>query len=324
MSRRRVLQLGGAGVASLLGQGCRPAAESSAMPEPLRLAIDLWPGYLPAVLADELGWLRPAGVALKLAFPADTDRMIADFAAGQYDLMGASLGDLIAVTRGHLGAQVLVVCDESSGGDAVLLRRGLSLEVDRPLRIGTNLGGFGEVFLQEFIAQRQLQHKRWTWLNVDAADVPRLLASDALDVGHTWEPYASQAVAAGASRLFSSGETPGLVADVLVASHAAVQRRRPVLRAFIQQWFRAVDWWSANPLGAVQMIARRLNLEPAKVSLQGVRLLNLWQNRRMLGAAGTAPSLGPVVQRYSEFFVAKGTVGRPLDPAELLHPELLP
>jgi len=321
MTRRRAL-LAAAGLGGLAA--CSPAPDAAVAQQPLRVAIDLWPGYFPAVLADELGWLAPAGVALKLAFPADTDRMIADFAAGQYDLIGASLGDLIALTRGHLGVEVIVVCDESSGGDAVLLRRGVTLETDRPLTIGTNLGGFGEVFLHEFIDQRRLQHKRWTWVNADAAEVPRLLASGMLDVGHTWEPYASQAVAAGASKLFSSAETPGLVADVLVATRVTVQRRRPPLQAFVQQWFRAVDWWSANPLAAVQLISRRLHLAQAKVSLQGVRLLDLAHNRRMLGAGGAVPALAPVVQRYSDFFVAKGTVGRPLDALALLQAELLP
>jgi hypothetical protein len=33
------------------------------------LAIDLWPGYLPGVLADELGWLSPEGIQLKVFYP---------------------------------------------------------------------------------------------------------------------------------------------------------------------------------------------------------------------------------------------------------------
>jgi len=304
---------------------CNGPSDPAPQIQPLRLAIDLWPGFFPAVLADELGWLAPEGVRLQTAFPANTDQMISDFSAGIYDVMGVSLGDVVSLSRGHLAAQVVVVSDESSGGDAVLARSGLKLDPERPLTIGTNLGGFGELFLQEFLRQRRLNPAHWRWVNADAAEVPGLLARGVIDIGHTWEPYVSRAMAQGAQRLFSSAETPGLVPDVLVVTQATLQRRAPLLKKFVMQWFRAVAWWQAHPERAAALIANRVHVAQASVSLQGLTLLDAAANRLLLGGHdGAAPVLAATVQRYSDFFVGKGQLAQPLDAHALVNPVLLP
>ena len=103
-----------AGVIALLigaaALGCSPAPPPPA-PEPrtLRLAMDFWPGYYPAVLADELGYLREEGLALVLSTPSDTDAMLAEFAAGRHDLVGTALG--LAFPLASLAAHAVDLMD---------------------------------------------------------------------------------------------------------------------------------------------------------------------------------------------------------------------
>lgn len=290
----------------------------------LRLAIDVWPGYLPGILADEMGKLVPAGVRLAVSFPGNTDHMLADFVAGRYDVIGVSLGDLVNITRGSNGVVVILVTDESAGGDAILAGPGVKLDRPGRLRIGTNLSGFGEVFLREFLKSRTADPIDWEFVNADAADVPRLLADKSLDLGHTWEPYASQAAALGATRVFTSANTPGLIPDVLVTTPATLQRRGPVIKKFLKAWLEAVDWWRANPAAAAAMIGRRVPSTMGAVSLDGLKLMDLADNQRLLGAHHAPAALDSVVKRYSDYFVERGSVARPVDPATLLRPDLLP
>jgi NitT/TauT family transport system substrate-binding protein len=321
MDRRGVLAaLSAVGLAT----GCERSALPQAAPQPLRLAIDVWPGYLPGVLADELGQLGAAGIQLAVSFPGNTDHMLADFVAGRYDIIGVSLGDLVNITRGSNGVVVILVSDESSGGDAILARPGLRLDRPGRLRIGTNLSGFGEVFLREYLKSRPADPVTWEFVNADAADVPRLLADQALDLGHTWEPYASQAAALGATRVFTSASTPGLIPDVLVTTPATLQRRGPVLRQFLKAWLEAVDWWLANPAAAAAKMARRVPRTMGAISLEGLRLMTLADNRRLLGAQQGQAGLDPVVKRYSDYFLERGSVAHPVDPRTLLRPDLLP
>lgn len=317
-----------AGLGSVAAAWALPGCSERQVPEaelaPLRLAMDLWPGYYPALLADELGYFAEAQVKLTISFPANTDHMMAEFAAGQVDVVAVALGDLINATHGRTPVQVFLVSDESAGGDALLLRRDGDVTGTRRLALGTNLGGFGELFSREFLRRQGIDPARIAWTNADAADVPRLLATGAIDLGHTWEPYVSEAEAAGATKLFSSADTPGLIPDVLAATRATVERRAPELRRFVAAWLRAVDWWLEHPTEGNQRIAARTGSDPAKISLKGVRLMRLADNRRLLGAGGSSQAIGPVVVRYSAFFIDKGTLARPVAPTEFLRGDLLP
>ncbi len=313
-----------AGAAALGLAACGQPAAPDATPAPLRLAMDLWPGYYPAVLADELGYLAEAQVRVQFSFPANTDSMIADFAAGHVDIIAVAMGDLINATHGRAAVQVFMVADESAGGDAVLARPAVDLKGKGRLLLATNLGGFGELLMREFVQRQGVDPHRVAWINADAADVPRLLAAGDIDIGHTWEPYASEAEAAGAVRLFSSADTPGLIPDVLAASRATVERRQAELKRFSAAWLRAADWWVDHLDEGAQRIAKRLQSDAAKISLKGVKLMRLADNRRLLGAGGQAAELAAVVKRYSAFFLDRGALARPVEPADLLRGDLLP
>lgn len=305
-------------VALAAAVACSPAPAPPPEPRTLRLAMDYWAGYYPAVLADELGYLREEGLALELTMPSDTDAMLAEFAAGRHDLVGTALGDLIVLSRTRADIRVLLVADESSGGDALLARPGLD-DATRPLRVGTNIGGFGELFLEEAWQAMGLGPDDIRLLEVEGADVPAALAAGRIDLGHTWEPYVSEAEALGAVRRFDSSATPGLIPDV-IATTAEVARERPDdLRAFNRAWFRASAWWASHPDEGNALLERRLGLAPGSVSLEGVALLDLEANRRLQSGP-----LAAVIERYSAFFVRSGVLLATPDAGAMTLVELLP
>lgn len=320
MDRRRFLIGGTAGpVAGLAG-----CSRDEPPREPLRLAMDLWAGYFPALLADERGSFREAGLDVRIDLPGNTSRMMGELAAGREDLVCLALADVVNLSRGA-PVQVLMVSDESAGGDQVLLRAGGSLEAPR-LALGTNLGGFGELLMREFLDRNGLGARRLSWVNVDAAEVPAALARGEIDIGHTWDPYAAQARAAGARMVFSSADTPGLIPDVMAGLQPTLDRRRDEVRRLVAVWFQAQTWWSEHRAEADALLARRLKQEPGWVAQQlaGVALRGLEDNRRALGGPGRPGALADTLRRYSEFFVRHGTLTHPLDPDRVLRPDLLP
>lgn len=290
----------------------------------LRLAIDQWPGYYPAALADDLGYFTEAGVQVTLDLPGDTDRMLGAFAGGQYDLIGVALGDLITLSRNRPDVAVLLVSDESAGGDALLARAGFEVGTAPVVRIGTNLGGFGELFVRELLPRLPLPLERVEWINVDAAAVPKALQDGSIDLGHSWEPYVSAAVSEGAQRLLSSADTPGLIPDVIAASRSLAETRSAELQAFNRAWFRAVDWWLAHPQEAQARIEARLKLPAGSVSLAGIELQTAADNRRLIGTADVPGTLPATIDRYSGFFVTRGRLVAPVQATQMLLPAALP
>lgn len=298
---------------------------TSPPPAVLHMAMDLWAGYFPVLLAIELGMMAERGLTVDVTMPGNTDRMMAEFAAGRYDIVGMALADLVNLTRGAHDVQVFIHSDESSGGDKLLSRAGFDPAGGRVI-VGTNLGGFGELFVREYLLRHGIDDGRVVWMNVDAADVPLALKRREIDIGHTWDPYASAALADGAVQRFSSAQTPGLVMDVLATRRSVVERRFAELKGFAAAWFQAQQWWAERPAEGDARLARRLDRSPEWVAeaRRGVKLADLAANRRLLGAGGQPPTMAATVARYSDFFLARGTLTRPLRPERLLRADLLP
>lgn len=309
----------------LLAQcGSRPATDATTKP-PLRIGIDLWAGYYPLVLADELGFLREENVDVEISIPKNTSRMLAQFAARDYDAVCVSCADVITVTRVVPDLRIALLSDESSGGDQVLSRTLITSAADlRGKRIATNFGGFGELLVQRFLAKHGVSVAEVTLLNTEAADVPKRLAAGDIDIGHTWEPYASEAQQLGMHKVFCSRETPGLILDGLVFAGDVARQRAPEVQAVVRAWFRALDWWRNHPGDGDLLLEKRLGLDPGQARPSGIRLLDLADNRTLMTATSVVAPLQSCLQSYIDFFAARGLLLQRPDPRAMFGLMILP
>ena len=313
--------LGATGLIFAAGCG-RPAAAVQA--PPLRIAMDKWAGYYPLVLADALGYLQQENVRVDLSLPEDTHHMIADFAAGRHDGIFVSVSDVILTTRVQPAIRFVLISDESAGGDQILSREPLRASGQiRGQRIGTTLGGFGEIFVRHFLEHHAVQPDEVTIVNADAAAVPALLQQGVIDIGHTWEPYAGQARAAGWQVWYTSKDTPGLILDGLVVSNALIQERPAQLAGLVKAWFRAVDWWKAHPAEGNDRIEAQLKLPKGSVSLDGIRLYDQAANREAFAHGAKPGAVYESAREHVEFFVTRGQLVHRLRPEELLDPRFV-
>ncbi|WP_345781352.1 ABC transporter substrate-binding protein [Silanimonas sp.] len=298
-------------------------ADAPSAPTPMRLGMDLWAGYFPAVIAEREGLMAAQGVDLEVVATRDTNGLIAEFAAGHYDLIAVSLGDAIILSRNRPDVVVLLVADESSGGDQLLRAPTAGADPAAPPRFGTNLGGFGELFIRAWLEREGIAPGDVVWANVDASDVPAALAEGRIDFGHTWQPYAGQAVAAGATPVFSSADTPGLILDVVLATRAGMERHPEAYRGFVRAWFEAEHRWRADSAAGNAAAAAALGLDAATVSLAGVKLYSLDDNRHAMAGGADSP-LASLIERYATFFIERGSLSKPPDPAAMFDPAVLP
>lgn len=321
--RRRVLQAALYGTAAVLA-GCDRTAAPPPLP-PLRIAIDLWAGYYPLLLARELGYLKAAGVEVEIALPENTRRLLSDFSSGRYDGVCVSLGDVVTLTRTSPDIRMVLASDESAGGDVLLARHGSpDAAWLRGKRVGTSLGGFGELLVLRFLARHGLTFDDVKLVNADASSVLELLERNEIDVGHSWEPYVSMARNKGFKAVFSTADTPGLIIDGLIFHNAVLQQRADAVRAVVAAWFRAQDWWNSHPAEGDQRLLVLLKGRTDDVSRNGIRLLGLAENRAKFRHGDTDSSILHVADQYIDHFVARGYLLRRPEPGALIDPRMLP
>lgn len=298
--------------------GCARAPATTQVP--LRIGYSAWPGFLAGVIAADKGYFEQEGVQVSLEFSDNTTTQIADFTAGKLDGAFLALGSVVSLTVQNPQAAVVLISDESQGADAVVAKPGIpDVPSLKGKRIGTNTGGFGELFVTQMLEMHGLTREDVTLVRVIAEDVPAALGENTIDAGSSWEPYISQAVAKGAQVIFDSGSTPGLIPDGLVVSADVWKNRPKELEAFIRAWFRAVDDWLADPAAGSALIAEKLGIPIEEASLEGIKLLTLKDNLAAFVPAQSPTSIHYTAKLYSDFFIRTGNLSRPVDLNVLLN-----
>ncbi len=307
-----------------INQGCRKTESPTARP-PLRIGIDLWPGYYPLIIAQEKKLFEKHQVEVEIAIPQDTRRMIADFAAHEFDMIAVSLGDMILITSSEPQICMILCCDESHGGDQILGSKPFDPEeVPEGTTIGTALGGFGELFVRRILKEHQLSSSQVSVVNLDAAEAQGQIKTGQVTAGHTWEPYASAIRNNGGHVWYSSKDTPGLIFDGIVAHENLLSDRQIEMKSFFNAWFEAVDWWLENPDEGNRMIEKSLDQEEGSVSLQGVRLMTREDNRKAFSPGAPGESIDLALAEYVDFFIARGALSKGIAPDAFLNDSLHP
>ena len=292
---------------------------------PLQIGLDLWAGYYPALLADQLGFFRDEQVAVEISLPEDTDQLLVDFAAGSLDGIGVAAGDTINVLEVNPEASIVLFSDISDGADMVLALPPINLpEQLAGKSVGTNLGGFGELLIRQMLDQHGVPSSTVKLLNVDAAQAVNRLISGEVAAVHTWEPYATRARAAGAQVVYTSHQADGLVLDGFLFSGETVQARPEAVRRFERAWFRAVEHWAAHAADDNRILEKRLAVPAGSVNLDGIRLLTLTEERQLFELGTTNRSAHHVLASYVDYFLRRGTLSRAPNLDRLIEARFLP
>lgn len=300
-----------------------PPADVRVEPFPIKVGIDLWPGYFPVLIARELGFFAQRGLKVEVVVPENTATMMDRFAAGDLDVICVALGDVFTLKQRVPGLRVPMITDESAGGDALLSLHPLPASL-KGLKIGTNLNGFGELLVREFLAARHVRLDDVTLVQMDAASAGAALRDGRVDIAHTWEPYVSEVAAYQDARvIFSSRDTPGLIPDATVFNPRLLAQPRQA-KAFIAAWQEAVDWWQANRHEGDKIAERALYLMPNTTRLEGLKLYDRQANRLAFRPGRDRRSLFQVTREYLAYFREKQRIDPALKPEDILEPGLLP
>lgn len=304
------------------------ACKFIASPKPerplLKFAYSEWPGFFPIAIAQEKGFFAQQGVNISTVIRENGKGILTDFGAGKFDGIFLSLGEAIPISATNPDVRIVLVTGESAGADAVVALNQIKTVADLKGKvIATGLGSFGELFVTKMLEMNGLTSDDVKLVNAYGEQVPQRLESGLIQAGHTWEPYVSQLIKAGDRVLFTSEKTPGLMPDVMAFQGHVVRDRASDIQAFIRAWFQAVDYWQAHPQEGNAIIGKVFHVPPNTVSIAGVKLLTLSDNKKAFTLGKTTESLYYTAQLYTNFYIRTGNLVRSPDINKLLDPSFL-
>ncbi len=298
-------------VASLLLGACGPADPGQENP-PLEIGWSLYPGYYPLVLAQELGLFAKHGVEVTLVRYDSYSEAKPQIASGFVDGAALVLGDVLLEDIANYVKVVLVV-DHSNGADQLIASPELMQTQDlRGRRVGVQAGIFGELLVRAMLEEYNLRPSDIILVEVPPEQVAAAIPGQ-IDMGHTFEPYASQAIARGNGNFFDSSQAPGIIVDTIVFRNEILQNRPDDVRKFINAWFEAVAYWQANPIEGNTIIARATGQSVDEISFEGILFFDRDANRATFQPGNDTRSLVYTAQLGLQFLIETGVVTVPVD-----------
>ncbi|MFH0821599.1 MAG: phosphate ABC transporter substrate-binding/OmpA family protein [Pseudomonadota bacterium] len=257
------------------------------------IAVDNWIGYFILRSPEMKEQMRRSGWLLACEDDkADNVQRMKRLKEGAIDLAVATVDSFIlnGAAQGFPGTVIMVI-DESKGGDAILSRRedisGLdSLKGKTGLRVA-----YTPRSPSHHLAKAAAYHFSVPELIpppgenlIEAAgseDALKNLLAGRAHVAVLWEPDVSKALAQpGVRKLIGTEETERLIVDVLLVGRSFGSKHPEVVEAVLDSYFRALKKYQDSPEVLRKQVASETGMSPESVEtmLKGVRWANLAEN----------------------------------------------
>ena len=254
---------------------------ASSFARPLVVGYSDWPGWVAWEVAIEKQWFAEAGLEVEFEW-FDYAASMEAFAAGQLDAVTMTNGDTLVT--GSTGAQavMILVGDYSNGNDMVVAAPGIQSVVDlKGKRVGVEIGFVGHLLLLDALEGVGLTESDVELVNIPTNEAPQVLASGDVDAIVAWQPNSGQSLSRvpGSTAIYTSGDQPGLIYDVLAVSPTSLNANREDWGKVVEVWYRVVEYIldPATAADAISIMAARVGLTPDQYAplLAGTKLLTL-------------------------------------------------
>jgi NitT/TauT family transport system substrate-binding protein len=298
------------------------ANETIAEKQPLRIGWSLYPGWYPLVIAQQQGLFEKHGIEVELVLYPTYDDTAPQLGSGFVDAAALVLGDVLLEDVGNY-ASVALVTDNSFGADQLIASPEVLETQDlRGKRIGFSTGTFGELLVREMLKKYNVDVDEVSFVEISPEQVPDAIPSS-IDIGHTFEPFASQARVNGNDVIFTSADAPGVIVDTIAFRNSILKERPEDVRNFINAWFEAVEYWQANPEEGNKIVAEATGQDVKDVSFDGVKFFDRNANLATFQPGTDTSSVVFTAQMELQFLIETGVVTKPVNVNNILNASYL-
>ena len=294
-----------------LAAGCQPFLPTITVP------VGQWPGYEFFPLARTRDLDRPQGLQINPLPFANPQDIVHAYLRGDVEIAQLTTVEAVDLCKRvpKRCPVVVLVLDESRGGDQVLVHRSIpSIAALRGRPVGITPSTLGPFVLSRALSRHGLKLADVDLRPMPLETMPKAFADGEVVAGALFPPFSDEAQRLAPVRpLFTSREIPGEIFDVLVVDPSHLSRKRDLLVKLLRSWQAAQDELRRDPQGSIALMARREGVSEAdfRASLAGLVFFNLDRQlpmfqpggvletnlrdlRRVQAELGLMPSTGPL------------------------------
>lgn len=205
---------------------------------PLTVAYSDRAGFTAWKIGIEKGWFDAAGVQVTFKQLEYVPGM-ETFAAGKVDAVAMTNADALVTASVGAASVGIVLTSYSNGNHRIVARSGVtSVEALKGKTVGVELGFIGHLLLLNALETARLSSSDVSIIDIPAEQAAEALAKGSVDAVAVWQPLtgAVQGSTPQSTVVFTSGEAPGMVYDLLYVSPRSLAGRR-------NEWLKVVRVW---------------------------------------------------------------------------------
>ncbi len=283
---------------------------SSAGVGAVRLGFSAWPGWFPWQVAQDEGIFKRHAVQVDLKWFDGYLESISTLTAGQIDANSQTLGDTVSSVSGGADQVVVLVNDNSTGNDKVIVREGINAIADlKGKKVAAEEGTVDHFLLLLGLKKAGLSPKDIQFVPLETGKAAAAFVGGQVDAVAVFAPFTTQALKRpGSKELFTSKNFPGAISDHLVFTRKFVNEHPDQVQALVDSWFATLDYMKTNQEKSYKTMAKRagVTVNEYKEYADGTRLFTIEENLKAFQPGSNMTSLQFAAQEMSKFLQEVG------------------
>ena len=278
----------------------------------VRLGFSAWPGWFPWQVAQDEKLFEKNKIAVDLKWFDGYTESLSTLTAGQIDANSQTLNDTISAVAGGADQVVVLVNDNSTGNDKIIVREGINSIADlKGKKVAAEEGTVDHFLLLLGLKKAGLGPKDINFQPLETGKAAAAFVAGQVDAVGVFAPFTTQALKRPNSKeLFSSKDFPGAIPDHLVFTRQFVTTKPDQVQALVDSWFETQAYIKANPAKSIEIMAKRGGVSVAEYKdyADGTKIFTVEDNLKALQPGKDMSSLTFAAQEMSTFLNEAGLV----------------
>lgn len=296
----------------LVAVSCTPSQQTStsgtsSATTPIQMGYSAWPGWIPWQVSEEQKLFDANKVNVDLKWFDGYLDSINALTAGQLDANTQTLNDTISSVAAGADQVIVLVNDNSTGNDKIIVREGINSVADlKGKKVAAEEGTVDHFLLLQGLKKAGMTGADIQFQPLETGAAAAAFVAGRVDAVGVFAPFTSKALERpGSKELFSSKDFPGAIPDHLVVSRKLINERPQDVQALVNTWFATLDFIRTNKEKAYAIMAQRagVTVEDYKKYDAGTKIFSIEENLKAFSPGKDMTSLPYAAQEISKFLV---------------------
>ncbi|MBW4417798.1 MAG: ABC transporter substrate-binding protein [Myxacorys californica WJT36-NPBG1] len=275
-----------------------------------RLGYSAWPGWFPWKVAEDQKFFAANNVPVELKWFDGYLESINTLTAQQIDANSQTLNDTVSSLAGGADQVVVLVNDNSTGNDKIIVREGINTIADlKGKKVAAEEGAVDHFLLLLGLKKEGMSPSDIQFVPLETGKAAAAFVGGQVDAVAVFAPFTTQALKRpGSKELFSSKDFPGAIPDHLVVSRKFLNEHPDRIQSMVNSWFATLDYIQKNSTQAIDIMAKRAGVTVAEYQdyAKGTKIFTLEENLKAFQPGNDMSSLSYAAAQMADFLQEVG------------------